>query len=106
MLCLRYSSSADPEYIPFLDNLSDFPMNHYLDKAVPPNTSITAAFQYLFEIPSEIIEGAMNLNLSNNNDSQDDYEGDFNLPAGILHQGSSSLTRSARVGSPNSEPPP
>jgi hypothetical protein len=76
----RYSSADRPESIAFPDDLSDFPMNHDLDESVPPDPSVTADVRHLFQIPSEIIEGALNLNLSNDNDSQDDYDQEFNLP--------------------------
>ena len=81
------SAIADPETIPFPDDLSDFPMNHGFDEDVPPDPSETAvhsvpaALQPLFQIPSEIKEFALNLNLlSGGNDSEDEYEEEFNHP--------------------------
>jgi hypothetical protein len=80
----RYSS-ADPKSISFPDNQLDFPMNYGTDKAVPPDPSKTAihsipALRQLFQIPSKLFECAMNLNISPDHDSEDDYEEEFNLP--------------------------
>ena len=81
------STIADPETIPFPDNLSDFPMNHGLDEECPPDPSEIAvhsvpALRPLFQIPSEIKEFALNLNLlsGGTNDSEDEYEEEFNHP--------------------------
>jgi hypothetical protein len=40
----RYLSADRPESISFPDDFLDFPMNHDLDKAVPPDPSVTAEF--------------------------------------------------------------
>jgi hypothetical protein len=81
------SAIADPETIPFPDDLSDFPMNHGLDEDIPPDPSETTvhsvpALRPLFQIPSEIKEFALNLNLlsAGGNDSEDEYEEEFNHP--------------------------
>ena len=80
------SAIADPETIPFPDDLSDFPTNHGLDEDFPPDPSEIAvhsvpALRPLFQIPSEIKEFALNLNLlPGGNDSEDEYEEEFDQP--------------------------
>ena len=62
----------------FPDDLSDFPMNHSMDDPVPfdpsapiANCSVPALRQY-FQIPSEILETAQNLNLHSHSYSDDE----------------------------------
>jgi hypothetical protein len=60
---------SQPHFNPFPDDLSDFPMNHSMDNPEPFDASApianfsVPALRHYFQIPSEILETAQNLNL-------------------------------------------